>query len=396
MLSRQSFITAHPGTSAECQLALAHLSLVKGDVKRAISLVDSLQGDVVYLQSLPSFSSSLTVSAIRSSSSQASFLPTFRERPAVVAALAALYEQSGDEAAAVKEVDAVVERWAALVSAASAPPAVRSVYLQLLDSAAENAMSHQRFAAAARLIQRASAASSQSRGAAGKRHSSKAPSTMDERALENVAKLVLATAPVDLEAAQSQASLLPPVDLAGVNAEELNLKAADEPGKKRKAASTSADEGGVDSAAEGKRKEAAKVKKPKKKKARRVLYPKGFDPSKPNNPPPDPERWLPKWERTQLDHRGRKRKVQDGPMRGAQGGTSSSAGSWQPGSASSTSAPSPSSNSSPAAATSSPMSPSSSSATSEGVEQRADSARPSAAAAAAARKKKKPGKKMGF
>lgn len=36
-----------------------------------------------------------------------------------------------------------------------------------------------------------------------------------------------------------------------------------------------------------------KISKPKKK---RVRYPKGFDPKNPG-PPPNPERWLPKWER---------------------------------------------------------------------------------------------------
>ena len=388
---------------------------MKGDVKRAISLLDGLQGESLYLQSLPSFASSLTASALRSSSAQAPAVPALRERPAVVAALAVLHEQSGDEATAVREVDAAVERWAVLASAASASPAVRAVYLGLLDCAAGYHMSHQHFAAAARLIQRSSAESSQPKGGAGKGATGRAASsTMDERALENIVKLVLATAPVDLEAAQAQASLLPPIDLSRVSAAELDLKAAEEPGKRRKAVAASADDG---AAADGQPEEekqrraaaAAKAKaqrQAKRKRRRRVLYPKGFDPTNPNNPPPDPERWLPKWERTQLDHRGRKRKVQEGPMRGAQGGSSSSAGSWQPGTATAASATASASatSASPSAAASSPQSGSSPShsaaaaaaAAAEGVEQRADNARPSAAAAAAARKKKKGGKKMGF
>ena len=32
------------------------------------------------------------------------------------------------------------------------------------------------------------------------------------------------------------------------------------------------------------------------KKKKKPRYPKGFDPSK-SNAPPDPERWLPKWQR---------------------------------------------------------------------------------------------------
>ena len=37
----------------------------------------------------------------------------------------------------------------------------------------------------------------------------------------------------------------------------------------------------------------------KKKRKRKVRYPKGFDPANPG-PPPNPERWLPKWQRSEL------------------------------------------------------------------------------------------------
>lgn len=38
----------------------------------------------------------------------------------------------------------------------------------------------------------------------------------------------------------------------------------------------------------------------KSRKKKKPRYPKSYDPSKPNGglPPPDPERWLPKWQRS--------------------------------------------------------------------------------------------------
>lgn len=52
----------------------------------------------------------------------------------------------------------------------------------------------------------------------------------------------------------------------------------------------------------------------RKRKKKKVLLPKGFDPEKTNNPLPDPERWLPKRERSYF--KGKKKKL---AVRGAQG-----------------------------------------------------------------------------
>jgi signal recognition particle subunit SRP72 len=43
-----------------------------------------------------------------------------------------------------------------------------------------------------------------------------------------------------------------------------------------------------------------KKKKPQKKRKR---FPKNFDPTNPNNPPPDPDRWKPRWERASFKMR---------------------------------------------------------------------------------------------
>merc|ERR1711953_695857 len=58
----------------------------------------------------------------------------------------------------------------------------------------------------------------------------------------------------------------------------------------------------ADKEAAGKMEEAKK----KRKRKRKIRYPKGFDPENPG-PPPDPERWLPKRERTEYKKRMRKR-----------------------------------------------------------------------------------------
>jgi hypothetical protein len=48
----------------------------------------------------------------------------------------------------------------------------------------------------------------------------------------------------------------------------------------------------------------------KAKKKRKPRLPKGYDPSKPNGglPPPDPERWLPKWQRSDAKKKQRRRR----------------------------------------------------------------------------------------
>ena len=55
----------------------------------------------------------------------------------------------------------------------------------------------------------------------------------------------------------------------------------------------------------------------KKKRKKKIRYPKNFDPSNPG-PPPDPERWLPKKERSSFKKKGQRRKDKES-IRGAQG-----------------------------------------------------------------------------
>ena len=53
--------------------------------------------------------------------------------------------------------------------------------------------------------------------------------------------------------------------------------------------------------------EVGKAKVPKvKKRIRKIKWPKNFDPFKPNQPGPDPERWLPKLERAKYARQAKK------------------------------------------------------------------------------------------
>ena len=46
----------------------------------------------------------------------------------------------------------------------------------------------------------------------------------------------------------------------------------------------------------------------KRKRKQKTRLPKNFDPENPG-PPPDPERWLPKWQRSEYKRKRRNRKV---------------------------------------------------------------------------------------
>lgn len=65
---------------------------------------------------------------------------------------------------------------------------------------------------------------------------------------------------------------------------------------------------------------AADGPKSKKKRKRKPLLPKGVDPNNPGGPP-DPERWLPKWQRSDFrkKKRGQHQRAQAANVKGSQG-----------------------------------------------------------------------------
>jgi len=86
-----------------------------------------------------------------------------------------------------------------------------------------------------------------------------------------------------------------------------SMKRKEEAMRKREAEAASAEE-------------QPRVKKAKKKKKPR--YPKGWDPSLPNGgmkEPPNPERWLPKWQRSDAKKKQRRRRDRQETVKGSQG-----------------------------------------------------------------------------
>ena len=127
--------------------------------------------------------------------------------------------------------------------------------------------------------------------------------------LDTASLLVLAEANVDLDAAVKYSSKLPQVNLKALYNREGIIESLDEILNRLEAGGaaqvkTKAEEAKIDTIARKKRK-----RKPK--------YPKGFDPSNPNNPLPDPERWLAKKDRS--TYKKSKKAKKDAKMKGPQG-----------------------------------------------------------------------------
>lgn len=127
---------------------------------------------------------------------------------------------------------------------------------------------------------------------------------IDGSDVEALCGLVQALAATDVEKAEQYAQRLKPTSYDHLDPEELEKGAIPKINKKR-------DQDAADAAAD----ETGEVKK-KKKKKRKIRYPKGFDPENPG-PPPDPERWLPKHERS--DYKKKMKKRDKHLLRGPQG-----------------------------------------------------------------------------
>jgi signal recognition particle subunit SRP72 len=125
--------------------------------------------------------------------------------------------------------------------------------------------------------------------------------------MEALNGLVCSTAFSEPIKARSYEKQLPPLPgLSALNAEALERAAPTKRGRvgEDRVEATKTGDGKLD-----------KVK-PARKRKRKPLYPKGFDPANPG-PPPDPERWLPKRERSSF--RPKKKDKKNAQIRGAQG-----------------------------------------------------------------------------
>ncbi|KAE8713501.1 hypothetical protein F3Y22_tig00110206pilonHSYRG00009 [Hibiscus syriacus] len=124
--------------------------------------------------------------------------------------------------------------------------------------------------------------------------------------IEALVGLVTTVARVNIEKAEAYEKQLKPLPgLKGVDVDALEKTSGAKP-------VDGASRGGIaDAQEDGKTKE-----KPKKKRKRKPRYPKGFDPANPG-PPPDPERWLPKRERS--SYRPKRKDKRAAQVRGSQG-----------------------------------------------------------------------------
>jgi len=311
---RSNESTASADAVQTAHLALAHLALLRGDSAAAAKTLNKL------------------------ASSNAG--REFAHRPGMVATLAALYDRASDVAAADAAIQAAITYWR---SAAKSGNTIAPRQLGVLLASAAQFYSHAgRESEAANLLEQLAAES----------HAASASSSGSGAARsDQVARLVLAYYRDDASKSASYAARLPQLSIpADMNVERLESVPAPQMIRKKKAttsgkqdekkkkedeesesdeeeegatakASSASSSAPSASLAQSSARLAAIARRKARRKARRAKrYPKGFDPANPG-PPPDPERWLPKWERSNQRKYNRGRRQQTNAIRGAQGST---------------------------------------------------------------------------
>ncbi|XP_068325995.1 uncharacterized protein [Pyrus communis] len=205
-------------------------------------------------------------------------IPDIQHTPATVATLVSLRERAGDIDGAAAVLDAAINWW----SNAMTEDNKLSVLMQ---EAASFKLRHGREEEAAHLYEELV-----------KSHGS----------VEALVGLVTTVARVDVKKAEAYGQKLKPLPgLKGVNVDSLEKTsgAKHDEGVSHVKITETYDEG----------KSKAKAKRKRKRKPK---YPKGFDPANPG-PPPDPERWLPKRERS--SYRPKRKDKRTAQVRGSQG-----------------------------------------------------------------------------
>ncbi|KAL0437227.1 UNVERIFIED_CONTAM: Signal recognition particle subunit SRP72 [Sesamum radiatum] len=204
-------------------------------------------------------------------------IPDIQHKPATVATLVSLKERAGDIDGAGAVLDSAIQWW----SNAMTEDNKLDVIMQ---EAASFKLRHGKKDEAARLYEELV-----------KSHGS----------MEALVGLIQTAAHTDIEKAESYEKQLKPIPgLKGIDVESLEKTSGAKHTEKGPTA-------GIPEAYEPKNKE-----KTKKKRKRKPKYPKGFDPANPG-PPPDPERWLPKRERS--SYRPKRKDKRAAQIRGSQG-----------------------------------------------------------------------------
>eukprot|EP00850_Spirogloea_muscicola_P023788 SM000388S14668 [mRNA] locus=s388:42467:48655:- [translate_table: standard] len=214
---------------------------------------------------------------------------SIRHRPSTVATLVALRERAGDLAGAEAALDAAVAWWDAHMDEGAAGPLLE----QLLQESAAFKLHNSLHKAAAQAFIRLL----------------EWPSASPDAKARAITGLVCSAAHFDPAMAEKyEADLLPLAGTLSLDVATLEQQAGAGRGKveavEKKRPQTVGEEDGD------------RIKPRKKRKKRRPIYPKGFDPANPG-PPPDPERWLPRRERS--SYKPRKKDKRAAPLRGAQG-----------------------------------------------------------------------------
>lgn len=205
-------------------------------------------------------------------------IPDIQHMPATVATLVTLKERAGDIDGAAAVLDAAINWWSNSM--------IEDNKLSLImQQAASFKLKHGQEEDAARLYEELV-----------KSHGS----------VEALAGLVTTVARVDISKAEAYERKLKPLPgLKGVDVDGLEKTSG------AKYVESASHIGATEPYDEGKSKTKAK-----KKRKRKPRYPKGFDPANPG-PPPDPERWLPKRERS--SYRPKRKDKRAAQVRGAQG-----------------------------------------------------------------------------
>ncbi|KAK4419545.1 Signal recognition particle subunit SRP72 [Sesamum alatum] len=200
-----------------------------------------------------------------------------QHKPATVATIVSLKERAGDIDGADAVFDSAIKWW----SNAMAEDNKLDVIMQ---EAASFKLRHGKKDEAARLYEELV-----------KSHGS----------IEALVGLIQTAAHTDIQKAESYEKQLKPLPgLKGIDVESLEKTSGAKNTENTPAV-------GIPEAYEPKNKE-----KTKKKRKRKPKYPKGFDPANPG-PPPDPERWLPKRERS--SYRPKRKDKRAAQIRGSQG-----------------------------------------------------------------------------
>lgn len=222
----------------------------------------------------------------------------WQARPAVLATKIALLDSSGQAGQAAATLSRALEHWRAAAASPQRADALRWIIgrlaaLQLATGALEEAAAHYK-----QLVQ------------------------LDPSALSDpdvLSKYAGLAAVCDPASAAELGAQLPRA--GGLSAAELdaleNTNIAITAGRRRAAEEPAVPVPASQKAAGAAAVEAAEGERKKRKRKRQPRYPKGFDPANPG-PPPDPERWLPKWQRSDAKKLRKKMKGKDA-VKGSQG-----------------------------------------------------------------------------